>query len=143
MLVGIAVASWTLLLISILMRWGFGIAWAVFGFGAEYALFLRFRGGSVDTRAMFVAGVLVLVAEFAFRSALPVHGVPERRVALQSLFALAASIVFAMVVAGVVLVSAGSVRSGLAFEAFGVLAAALALAALLRIASRTKTSRAL
>jgi hypothetical protein len=126
------------LLFALVSGWSFGIAWAVFGFGGEYALFLRLRGASVDTRSLFVAGALVLVAELAFRAVLPVEGVPERGVALRSFVTLVSSVLAAMLVAGVVLVAAGSVHSGLVFEALGVAGAALVVAAVVRIAARAR-----
>jgi hypothetical protein len=55
--------------------------------------------------------------------------------------ALAGAVVLAMVVAGIVLVAGGSIRSGVAFEAFGVAAAVLALGLVLRIATRTRVAR--
>jgi hypothetical protein len=140
--IGIGIASWVILFGSLVARWSFGVAWALFAFGAEYALFLRLRGGAVDTRALFIAGAVVLVAELAFRSIIPVHGVPDARVVLRSLVAIVAALALAMVVAGVVLVAAGSVSSGIAFEAFGVLSAALAIGLVLRVATRSKLSRA-
>ena len=135
---GIAAAAWLLLLFALVGGWGFVIAWALVGFGAEYALFLRLRSAAVDARALFVAGGLVLVAELAFWTILRAQSTPERNVALRSLLALLGSAVAAMVVAGVVLVAAGSVRSGLALEALGVLGAALVVAAVVRIAARTR-----
>jgi hypothetical protein len=134
----IGVAAWLVLLIAVFGGWAFGIAWAMFAYGAEYALFLRLRGGSVDTRAMFVAGALVLVAELGFRAIAPAQGIPDDDVARRSLFSLAGSVLFTLVVAGVVLVASGSVRSGLAFEALGVVGATLTLAALVRIAARAR-----
>ena len=71
--------------------WGFVIAWALVGFGTEYALFLRLRGAAVDARALFVAGGLVLVAELAFWTILRTQATPERNVALRSLLALLGS----------------------------------------------------
>jgi hypothetical protein len=91
---------------------------------------------------MFVAGTLVLVAELAFRAILPTQALPDGGVALRSLSTLVASVLVTAVVAGVVLVAAGSVRSGLFFEALGVAGAALTLAAVVRIAARTRGARA-
>lgn len=135
---GIAAAAWVLLLSALVGRWGFAIAWAVFAFGAEYAVFLRLRGGSVDSRALFVSGALVLVAELAFRTILPTQGRAEGRVALRSLVALGVSVLAAMIGAGVVLVAAGSVRSGIVFEALGVLGATLVLAVVVRVGARAR-----
>jgi hypothetical protein len=134
----IGIAASVVFVFSLLSGWSFGIAWAVFGFGAEYALFLRLRGASVDTRSIFIAGALVLVAELAFRCVLPVEGAPDRVVALRSFLMLVGSVLGAMIVAGIVLVAAGSVRSSLVFEALGVGAAALTLAAVVRVAARAR-----
>lgn len=91
---------------------------------------------------MFIAGALVLVGELAFRAILPTQTLPDRGVALRSLLTLVGSVLATTVVAGVVLVAAGSVRSGLFFEALGVAGAALTLAAVVRIAARTRGARA-
>ncbi len=92
----------------------------------------------MDSRALFVSGGLVLVAELAFRTILPTEGTPDRVVLLRSFVARSASTLAAMTVAGVVLVASGSVSSGVAFEALGVLGAAAILATVVRIAARTR-----
>jgi len=137
---GIAIAAWVLLVLALAGRWGAVVAWALAGFGAEYALYLRLHGGSVDPRVLFVAGALVLVAELAFRAIASPQGTAEGNVAARSALALVASVLSASIVAGVVLVAAGSVSSGVGLEALGVLSAAIVVAAVVRIAARTRDS---
>jgi hypothetical protein len=137
---GLGIGGWALLVVALATRWASLIGWALALFGAEYAVFLRLRGGSVDSRAPFAAAALVLVAELSFAAVGPSFGRAERAVVMRSALALAAAAAGAAIVGGVVLVAAGSVGSGLAFEAVAVVAATVAVAVVLRIAARTRES---
>jgi hypothetical protein len=137
---GLGVGAWTLLVVALAMRWASLIGWALAIFGGEYALFLRLRGGSVDSRAPFVAAALVVVAELSFVAVGRSRGGAERAVVLRSALALLGAAAGAAIVGAVVLVAAGSVGSGLALEAVAVGAATLAVAIVLRIAARTRES---
>jgi hypothetical protein len=129
-----------LLVVALAGRWPSLIGWALAIFGAEYAVFLMLRGGSVDSRAPFVAAGLVLVGELSFAAAGRSSGRAERAVVVRSALAVAGAAAGAAIVGGVVLVASGSVGSGVAFEAIGVVAATVAVAAVLRIAARTRES---
>jgi hypothetical protein len=137
---GLGIGGWTLLVVALATRWASLIGWALAIFGAEYAVFLRLRGGSVDSRAPFVAAALVLVAELSFAAVSRARGRAERTVVMRSALALAGAAAGAAIVGGVVLVAAGSVGSGLAFEAVAVVAATVAVAVVVRIAARTRES---
>ena len=116
------------------------IALALATFGAEYAVFLRLRGGSVDSRAPFVAAGLIVVAELAFHVVSGRGGRAQGGVVVRSLVLRVAAAGCAAIVGGVVLVASGSVRSGLALEALAVFAAVFAVGLVIRIASRTRES---
>jgi hypothetical protein len=49
--VGIGAAASALTAVGLLFRWWLVLAWGFAAFGAEYAVFLRLRGGAVDVRA--------------------------------------------------------------------------------------------
>jgi hypothetical protein len=104
-------------------------------FGGEYAVFLRLRGGTVDSRAPFVAAGLIVVAELAFHVVSGRTGRAYSGVVVRSLLLRIGAAGAAAIVAGVVLVASGSVRSGLALEAVAVAAAAVAVGAVIRIGS--------
>jgi hypothetical protein len=130
----LAIAAWSSLLLAFAVRQPALIAFALIIFGAEYAVFLRLRGGTVDTRAPFVAAGLILVAEPAFHVVAGRGGRAEGKLVIRSLLLLLGVGAGAAIVGGVILVTTAYVRSGLAFEAVGVLAAALAVGAVVRIA---------
>jgi hypothetical protein len=127
-----------LLAVALAGRWPSLIGWALALFGAEYAVFLMLRGGSVDSRAPFVAAGLVIVAELSFAAVGRSSGRTESAVVVRSALAVAGAAAGAAIIGGVVLVAAGSVGSGLAFEAIAVAAATVAVAVVLRIAARTR-----
>ena len=140
LVVGLAIAAWVLLPFGFAVSRVTPIALALAIFGAEYAVFLRLRGGTVDTRAPFVAAGLIVVAELAFHVVSGRGGRAQGGVVVRSLLLRVAAAACAAIVGGVVLVAAGSVRSGLALEALAVFAAALAVGAVIRIAARTRES---
>ena len=129
-----------LLLIALVGRWSGLIGVAVAMFGAEYAVLLRLRESSVDSRAPFVAAALIIVAELAFHAVAGRTGRAERNVVLRALLARVAIAAAAAFVGGLVLVAAGSIRSGLGFEALAVCAAALVVGMVVLIASRSRES---
>jgi hypothetical protein len=137
---GLGIGAWLVLVVALIARWASLTGWALAIFGAEYGLFLRLRGGSVDSRAPFVAALLVVVAELSFAAVGRSRGSAERPVVIRRALALAGAAAGSAVVGGVVLVAAGSVGSGLALEAVAVIAAAVAVAAVLGIAARTRES---
>jgi hypothetical protein len=124
--VGIGAAASALTAVGLLFRWWLVLAWGFAAFGAEYAVFLRLRGGAVDVRAPLVAAALLVVAELAFESVAPESGARER--------SLLAAALGTVAVGALVLVVAGSERSGIALEAVGALAAVGVLATVVRSA---------
>jgi nitrate reductase NapE component len=136
----LAIAAWALLAVALVGSWEPVVAVAVAIFGAEYAVFLRLRGGVVDSRAPFVAAGLIVVAELAFHVVSGRRGRAQAGVVARSLLLRVGAAGGAAIAGGIVLVAAGSVRSGLALEALAVLAAAIAVGAVIRVASRTRES---
>jgi hypothetical protein len=132
--VGIGAAASALTAVGLLFRWWLVLAWGFAAFGAEYAVFLRLRGGAVDVRAPLVAAALLVVAELAFESVAPESGARERSLLLSQLAALLAAALGTVAVGALVLVVAGSERSGIALEAVGALAAVGVLATVVRSA---------
>ena len=106
------------------------------GVGGAYAVFLSLRSGSVDARAPFVAAALFVAAELGFWALErnPARG--ERVVILRRIAGLAAGALFTGLVGSLLLVLATGTRAGVGFEAVGVGAAVLALAAIAGLASR-------
>jgi hypothetical protein len=106
------------------------------GVGAAYAVFLSLRSGSVDARAPFVAAGLFVAAELGFWALERSPARSERVVVVRRLAGLAAAALFTGLVGSLLLVLTTGLRPGLGFEAVGVGAAVLALAAIARLASR-------
>ncbi|HZC29577.1 MAG TPA: hypothetical protein VE269_07530 [Gaiellaceae bacterium] len=131
-LVGIGAAACGLTAVALAFRWWLVVAWGLASFGAEYAVFLRLRGGAVDARAPLVAAGVLVVAELAFDSIAPERGSRERSLLAAELVALLGAALVTVVAAALVLVVAGSARSGLALEAAGAVAAIGVLAVLVR-----------
>lgn len=123
------------LLLALLARWTALVAWALAFCGAEYAVFLVVRGGSIDAYAPLYGAGLLFVAELAYWALEPEtsggeSGLLGRRVSL-----VAATCLVAAGVGGLVLsVSELVVHGGLLLEAFGVAAAVAALLLLARMA---------
>lgn len=110
------------------------LAWGFAMFGAEYAVYLRLRGGAVDPRAPLVAAALLVAAELAFGAIAAEGGVRERSLLVSELVALLAAALATVAVAALVLVAAGSARSGVALEALGAAAAVGVLGIVVRAA---------
>ena len=106
------------------------------GVGAAYAVFLSLRSGPVDARAPLVAAGLFVAAELGFWALERSPARSERVVVVRRLAGLAAGALFTGLVGSLLLVLTTGLRPGLGFEAVGVGAAVLALAAVARLASR-------
>lgn len=132
--VGIGVAACALAVVGLAFRWWLVLAWGFAAFGAEYAVSLRLRGGGVDAGAPLVAAALLVAAELAFDSVAPEGGARERSLVASELVALLAAAVVTVAVAALVLVVAGSARSGVALEAVGAVAAVGVVATVVRAA---------
>jgi hypothetical protein len=133
LVVTVGLLGWALVVVG--LRWPVLLGWGLCGFGAEYALYLRLRGGSVDSRAPAVAAALILVAEllyFAVRGGL--EGA-DRALVGRVVGGTAAAVAGAALVADLLLVASGSAGGNLAFEAAGVLAAVLTVALVVRVAA--------
>lgn len=137
LVVGVGLFGWALFAVG--FRWPPLLGWGLAGFGAEYALYLRLRGGSVDSRAPAVAAALILVAELAY---LAVRGGLEgadRALVGRLVGATAAAVAGAALLADLLLVASGSANGDLGFEAAGVFAAVLAVALVVRVAATRRS----
>jgi hypothetical protein len=128
-------------LIGIAVRWSPLIAAAAVVFGAEYAVYLRLDTDAVDVRAPLVAAALVGFAELAFRAASR-EGRGEWALFIRDCAAIAVAVSGAALVAGILLVAAGSFGSSLTLEVLGAAAGVLAIgvvAEIVRTGSSTST----
>lgn len=137
---GLGIAGCAIATVAIALRMPIAIAWGVALVGASYAVFLRLRGGDVDTRAIYVAAALVVACEVAFSSLRRASGAPDRRLRVENAARLGVVALATMVAGDIVLVASGSAQSNLVVEAGGVLAAALAVAFIVRAAARSRES---
>jgi len=132
----VGIAGWLLAGLALLIRRPLLLAWGLAGVGAEYATFLRLRGGSVDSRAALVAAVLLLAAELAFLSLAGGLAGADKGLIVRTAGGIAAAVASAALLADLLLVVSGSASAGLALEAIGVGAAVCAVAIVVRLAAR-------
>jgi hypothetical protein len=111
----------------------FGLA----GVGAAYGVYLSLRSGAVDARAPAVAAALYVAAELGFWSLERATSRSEWTVVVRRVATIAAGALFTGLVGGLVLGLTTGVGGGLALEAVGVAAAALTVAAIAVLASRS------
>jgi hypothetical protein len=135
---GLGVAGCVVVAAGIVFRVAVAIPWGVALVGASYAVYLRLRGGDVDTRAIYVAAALIVACELAFRSLRPGTGTPNGLLRLESAATLVAVALATMVLGDVVLVASGSARSTLFVEAIGAACAVAAVAFAVRTAARSR-----
>ena len=126
--------------VGLVFRFAALIGWGVALVGAAYAIFLRLRGGSVDTNAIYVATALVIACELAFASIRRTGGTPDARLRIENLFTIFAVAVGAMLLGDVLLVASGTTGAGLALVVGGSAAAVAAVAIVVRIAARMRDS---
>jgi hypothetical protein len=136
----VGIVGWLLVGLGLMIRKPALLAWGLAGFGAEYAIFLRLRGGSVDSRASFIAAGLLLAAELAFLSVGGVLAGADRPLIIRTAAGIAAAVASAALLADLLLVASGSANAGLALEAIGVGAAVLTVALVVRLAARSRDS---
>ena len=132
--------GWAIVALGLLFRIPWLLGWGLALFGAEYATFVRLRGGAVDGRSVFVAAMLLLVAELAFFSIQVRVPSADRGLTVRRTLALIAALIGTGFAGGLVLVISGSANSGVGVEAAGAVAAVLAIAMVVRIAARSRDS---
>jgi hypothetical protein len=103
-------------------------------------VYLRLRGGDVDTHAIYVASALVVGCELAFASLRRGAGTPDSRLRLENAATIVAVALATMLLGDVVLVASGTARSTLVIEAIGVACAVAAIAFVVRTAARSRDS---
>jgi hypothetical protein len=107
------------------------------GVGAAYGVYLSLRTGAVDPRAPTVAAALYVAAELGFWSLERAVSRSERTVVVRRVATVAAGAVLTGLVGSLMLGLTTGVGGGLALEAAGVAAAALMVAAIAVLASRS------
>jgi hypothetical protein len=107
------------------------------GVGAAYGVYLSLRTGAVDPRAPAVAAALYVAAELGFWSLERAVSRSERTVVVRRVATVAAGAVLTGLVGSLMLGLTTGVGGGLALEAAGVAAAALMVAAIAVLASRS------
>jgi predicted phage tail protein len=127
-------------ILGIVSRRAFVVALGIAFVGSAYAVFLRLRGGAVDTRAVYVAAALYVATELAFVAIGPARVGAERAVWLRTLAGIAAAACSVLVAGEVILTASGSANAGLVVEAVGAAAAVAAVGVVLRIAGRLRDS---
>ena len=105
--------------------------------GGSYAVLLGLRGGAVDAAAPAVAAALFVAAELGFWSLERSPARYERAALARRLLGIVSGAVATGLVGSLVLVAASGVSGGVGLEAAGVAAAALTLAAIAFLASRS------
>jgi hypothetical protein len=128
-------AAFLLLGVGLVLRRPALVGWSLAILGAEYAVWLEQRGGSVDARSPLYAAGLALVAELAFEGLEQSPVPPELDLLARRGLQLVLTAVGA-VAAGTVVLAAASipVTGGTALTAVGVAALLLALALIARLA---------
>jgi len=137
---GIGAAGLLVFAVGLAGRWPLLLAWGLTGFGAEYAFFLRLRGGAVEARAPFLAAVLLLVAELGFESISADGTASERELVVRTALATAAAVTVTAFAGGLLLLLGSSANSGLVLEGVGVAATVAAVALVVRVGSRARAS---
>jgi hypothetical protein len=134
---GVGAGGCALVTIALMARrpsvFPFGLA----GVGAAYGVYLSLRSGAVDPRAPAVAAALYVAAELGLWSLERAASRSERTVVVRRVATIAAGAVFTGLVGSLVLGLTTGVGGGLALEAVGVAAAALMVAAIAVLASRS------
>jgi hypothetical protein len=135
-IVGVGAASLLLLAAGVAVRRPALVGAAVAVCGAEYAVFLGFRGGTVDRWAPLVAAALFVGAELGYRAAEPSNPAPEPDLIVRSILWLVGGVLATTALGPVLLAAAGGAEAGLGLEALGVVAAATALVIVVALVAR-------
>ena len=118
-------------------RWPSLLPAGLAGVGGSYAVFLGLHSGVADAAAPAVAAALFAAAELGFWSLKRGAARYERPALVRRLLGIAGGAVATALVGSLVLAAASGVSGGVGLEAVGVAAAALTLAAIAFLASRS------
>lgn len=133
---GVGTAGIVTAAFAMAFRWPRVLPLGIVGVGASYATFLALRGGTVDTRAPFVAAGIFAAAETGFWSVEPLRARATREATLRRIVLIVASSLVAALAGSVLLVVSAGASGGVALEAAGVAAAVLAAAVVAVLAAR-------
>jgi hypothetical protein len=135
---GIGALSALLLVAALVFRSPEVVAWAIAFCGAEYAVFLALRGGTVDRWAPLAAAALFLAAELGYGATEGSDSALEGVLVLRSVLWLVAAAAGAAALGAVLLTASGGASAGLGLEALGVAAAVGALAIVVSVVARAR-----
>jgi hypothetical protein len=128
---GIATAA-----LALTLRWPHVLPLGIVGIGASYAVFVALRGGTVDTRAPFVAAAIFAAAETGFWSLEPSSARATREVTVRRVGLIAGASLAAALGGSILLVVSAGTSGGVALEAAGVAAAVAAAGVVAALAAR-------
>ncbi len=134
---GVGAAGCALTALALPGRWPSLLPAGLAGVGGSYGVFLGLHSGAVDAAAPAVAAALFVAAELGFWSLERSAARYERAAVARRLLGLIGGAVATGLVGSLVLAAASGVSGGVGLEAAGVAAAALTLAAIAFLASRS------
>lgn len=134
---GVGVGGCVLIAIAFLARRPSVFPVGLAGVGAAYGVYLSLRSGAVDPRAPAVAAALYVAAELGFWSLERTASRSEGTVVVRRVATVAAGAVLTGLVGSLMLGLTTGVGGGPGLEAVGVAAAALTVAAIAILASRS------
>ena len=134
---GVGAAGCALIVIAFVARRPSVFPVGLAGVAAAYGVYLSLRSGAVDARAPAVAAALYVAAELGFWSLERTASRSERTVVVRRVAAVAGGALLTGLVGSLMLGLTTGVGGGLALEAAGVAAAALMVAAIAVLASRS------
>ena len=135
---GIGIGGCVVVAVALALRLAPLLPWGVALVGAAYAVFLRLRGGAVDSNAIYVAAALVVAAELAFLSLRPHVAPGDARARWDPPLRILAIALATLVGGGIVLVGSGASGGGLVLEGVGVASAVVAVALVVALAARSR-----
>jgi hypothetical protein len=134
--VGLAITS-----VALAGRWATLLPLGFVGVGAGYAVFLSLRSGTVDERAPMLAAGFFVAAELSYWSIERRSWRSEGRVVVGRLGLVLSAGLATAIVGGLLLLVTSRHPTGLGYEAAGVAAGVLTLAAIAALARRSRESR--
>jgi len=134
---GVGVAGAALMAFALATRWKSAFPFGIALVAGSYAVYLGIHNGAVDQWAPAVAAALFASSELGFWSLERSPSRSDGAVVARRIGGIAAGAVVTALVGTLVLVLATGASGGVGLEAAGVAAAALAVATIARLATRT------
>jgi hypothetical protein len=140
LVLGLGGAGCVVVALALVFRVALLVPWGVALVGAAYAVFLRLRGGAVDSNAVYVAVGLVVTAEVAFLSLRPPVPAGDGRIQWDAALRIVVIAIATLLGGGIVLVASGASGGGLVLEGIGVAASVVIVSAVVTLAARARDS---